>query len=168
MPNTFSKITTVTVGSGGATSIDFTSIPSSFTDLVLKLSCRTDSTGAPSVLMKLNGVTTNMTVKGLEGAGSGSVTSGSGTTPSVGVSTTGTHTASTFSNIEVYFPSYASSSYKTWSADSVSENNATTAYQDFTAGLWSSTSAINAISLYPSSNNWVQYSTATLYGLNKS
>ena len=37
---TFTKIASATVGSGGASSIEFTSIPSTYTDLVIKLSMR--------------------------------------------------------------------------------------------------------------------------------
>ena len=40
MATTFTKIASVTVGSGGASSIDFTSIPSTYTDLCVKLSTR--------------------------------------------------------------------------------------------------------------------------------
>jgi hypothetical protein len=40
MATTFIKIASVTVGSGGAASMDFTSIPSTYTDLVIKVSTR--------------------------------------------------------------------------------------------------------------------------------
>jgi hypothetical protein len=40
MANTYEAIATVEVGSGGAADIEFTSIPATYTDLVLKLSAR--------------------------------------------------------------------------------------------------------------------------------
>jgi hypothetical protein len=40
MANTYEAIATVEVGSGGAADIEFTSIPGTYTDLVLKLSAR--------------------------------------------------------------------------------------------------------------------------------
>jgi hypothetical protein len=40
MALTYTAIKTVTVGSGGAANIDFTSIPQTYTDLVLKVSAR--------------------------------------------------------------------------------------------------------------------------------
>ena len=43
MPVTYQKIASVTVGSGGAASIDFTSIPSTYTDLALYHSLRSDN-----------------------------------------------------------------------------------------------------------------------------
>ena len=46
MANTFKKIQTVTVGSGGAASIDFTSIPQTYTDLKIVLSARTNRANA--------------------------------------------------------------------------------------------------------------------------
>ena len=50
MANTFEQITTVTVGSGGASSIDFTSIPQTYTDLVIKTSARNTSTSTTMYL----------------------------------------------------------------------------------------------------------------------
>ena len=42
MANTFVLLASTTVGSGGASSIDFTSIPATYTDLVVKVSGRID------------------------------------------------------------------------------------------------------------------------------
>jgi hypothetical protein len=42
MANTYEAIATVTVGSGGATDIEFTSIPGTYTDLLIKSSLRSD------------------------------------------------------------------------------------------------------------------------------
>ena len=51
MPNTFTLIASSTVGAGGASSIDFTSIPSTYTDLVIKASLRSDrNTGSATYL----------------------------------------------------------------------------------------------------------------------
>ena len=40
MPVTYKPIATVTVGAGGAASIDFTSIPGTYTDLLVLISAR--------------------------------------------------------------------------------------------------------------------------------
>ena len=40
MAYTYSKIASVTVGSGGSTSIEFLAIPQNYTDLVIKVSGR--------------------------------------------------------------------------------------------------------------------------------
>jgi hypothetical protein len=77
-----------------------------------------------------------------------------------------TSTASTFSNAELYIPNYAGSNNKSSSVDGVSENNATASNMALTANLWSDTAAITSIKLTPAGGgNFVQYSTAYLYGI---
>jgi hypothetical protein len=176
MPTTYEAIATVTVGSGGAASIDFTAIPATFTDLLLKTSVRTDRAAAADGLRLRVGNSSvdtgnNYSDRYLQGDGA-SATSGSDSSASwlvAGISVASTSTASTFSNIEIYLPNYAGSTNKSVSVDGVSENNATTAYTNLVAGLWSSASAINTIKLLSANSaNFVQYSTATLYGIKNS
>jgi hypothetical protein len=77
-------------------------------------------------------------------------------------------TSSTFGNLEIYIPNYAGSANKSLSIDGVMENNATDARSALVAGLWSNTDAITSIKLESfTSNNFVQYSTASLYGIKK-
>lgn len=159
------KIASTTVETPAA-SIDFSSIPSGYTDLKLVLSTRADS-GTPGVILKLNGLGTSFSWRSLEGDGS-TVGSYNGTSYGIaGAANSFTATANTFSNNEVYIPNYAGSTYKSISADSVIENNATTAYAGFYANLWSSTSAINQITLNcgTGSGKFLAGSTATLYGV---
>lgn len=174
MPNTFTKIASVTVGSGGASSIDFTSIPSTYTDLVMKISARTDyaSTGEP-IYMALNGNTSNNSYRQLQGTGSGTGSySGSGSAGNTAIAdaSSATSTANTFGNSEIYIPNYAGSTAKSASGDAVSENNATAARADLYALLNTGTAAINQLTIYPSNTGgkFVQYSTATLYGIKNS
>jgi hypothetical protein len=162
MPTTFTKIASVTVGSGGAATIDFTSIPSTYTDLVVKLSVSAASSNG--FLMSINGSTANLSYKLLEGDGA----TAASYTGSSGRIAYAFSSATIFSNIEVYLPNYAGSTNKSFSTDAVSEQNATTAYADLTASLWSQTAAINALGFYFSAGNIREYSTATLYGINKS
>ena len=171
MPDTFVKIATVTVGSGGAATIDFSSIPSTYTDLCLFTSLRSTSGGTADAYYSyasFNGVSTNRTFRKLQGDGSG-VSSNNGTNPVIGVNGGTGGTASTFTNGATYIPNYTSSNYKSYSSDTVSERNSTTANSlDLTAGLWSSTSAINQITVTTDTGNLAEYSTATLYGISKS
>jgi len=159
---------TVTVGAGGAASIDFTSIPSTYTDLVLKISGRISLAQIYGAFwLNINGLTTNRTYRYLEGNGA-AASSGSGTNTNISTGQGNSTTASTFANVEIYFPNYAGSTNKSFSVDSVGENNATTAYSDLYAALWSSTAAINQLTLLPESGTFQQYSTASLYGISKS
>jgi hypothetical protein len=172
MPNTFTLIASSTVGSGGVSSIDFTSIPQTYTDLLLKISTRHDgATVANGQWAYLNGDTTNAnyTARYLEGVGSGTPGSASTTTGYIGVEPGASATASTFSNTEVYIPNYTLSNKKSYSVDSVTENNATAAVQWLLAMLWDNTAAITSISIRPDVNTRkeVQYSTAYLYGIKK-
>jgi len=161
------KIATVDVPLLGQASIDFTSIPSTYTDLLLVYSLRTTQVStSTSVSLTFNGSASNFSMRGLYGNGS-TATSFTGTTYA-GESTGTTATANTFSNNSLYIPNYAGSTNKSYSIDSVSESNvATNTIQMLDAGLWSITTAINAISIVAASGTFVQYSSATLYGITK-
>jgi hypothetical protein len=169
MATTYEAIATVTVGSGGAANIEFTSIPGTYTDLVLKISGRHDASSDQGIFIKFNGSTSNRSHRYVAGNGT-TPESSSGTDGYIG-SIQGTNaTASTFNNTEVYIPNYASSNNKSSSIDNVTENNATTAYANLVAGLWSDSAAITsiAITVGNGTQNFVQYSTATLYGIKSS
>lgn len=166
MANTYTLIASSTVGSGGAADIAFTSIPATYTDLCLKLSIRTDKATLGDVwLLKLNTSSADFTARWVEGNGASATT---GNSVLYGALVGSSATASTFNNTEIYFPNYAGSTNKSFSVDSVTENNATTAYADLAAGLWSQTAAITGINISITSNNLVQYSTAYLYGIKNS
>jgi hypothetical protein len=165
MANTFELIASSTVGSGGAASINFTSIPSTYTDIVFKLSLRDTYSGVASAdLISFNGSTASITSRMIQGSGS-AVSSTSSPARFAGNNVSATATASTFSSVEVYIPNYAGSANKSFSVDSVTENNATEAYANFIAGLWSNSAAINQVTFTPTSGSFVQYSTAYLYGV---
>ncbi len=166
MPNTYKKIASVTVGSGGAASIDFTSIPQTYTDLKIVVSCRTNRADVKDyIAVRPNGSTTNDSSRTISGDG----TSASGDTESTVIlvtTTGGTATASVFGNAEINIPNYTSANFKSISMDGVAENNATESRLQFSAGLWSDTAAITSISLVPFiGTSFSQHSTATLYGI---
>ena len=170
MPTTYEAIATVTVGSGGAASIDFTSIPQTYTDLLLKLSARSTHSSIDPCRVTFNSSSSGYSYRSIFADGS-SVASYSGSSQSwleVQYIPGTAQTASTFNNAEIYIPNYAGSSNKSASLDAVQENNATTAYIVPMAWLWSNTSAITSITLALSNGNFAQYSTATLYGIKNS
>jgi hypothetical protein len=170
MATTFVKIETVTVGSGGTSTISFTSIPQTYTDLKLVMSLRTNhADGFDNAKYSFNGSTTGFSYRRLLGSGS-SVSSSTGTdnTNSL-LSNAATSTSSVFSNNELYIANYAGATYKSFSIDTVSENNATLAYSYLVGGLWSNTDAITSLSLTPQDGSlFNQYTTATLYGIKSS
>ena len=173
MANTFTKIASVSIGSGGASSIDFTSIPSTYTDLQVLLSVRSSTTGGNAwvgLKLRFNSSTSGYTDRTV--AGNGSTPFSFGTTYGdfgfLGDIDMSDNTASTFGNTSLYCPNYAGSQNKSYSSDSVQENNATLAQSNLVAGLWSNASAITSINLTLNTGNFVQYSTAVLYGIKNS
>jgi hypothetical protein len=172
MPNTFIKIATVSVGASGTSSIDFTSIPGTYTDLKILCSLRTDSSASSygeMVYLKFNGSTSNFSLKRLEGYGT-TVTGSSETDARFGRANNASQTASAFANIMVYIPNYANSTNKPWYSDAVNDTNGSTNEMFFHGALWSNTAAITSISIVGSEvgSKFVQYSTATLYGIKNS
>lgn len=169
MAYTYSKIASVTVGSGGASSIDFLAIPQNYTDLVIKASLRnTDSATNRQIRLRFNSNSNSIySYRNLQGEGSSvvSTTESSISQTFSGIADAATATSNVFGNAEYYIPNYTGSAYKSISGDSVQENNATEGYQNLTAALMASSSPITSISIITNSGNWVQYSTATLYGI---
>jgi len=151
-----------------AASIEFTSIPQDGTDLIILMSCRSTRTfGVDGIGVNFNGVSTNLSTRSLGGTGSG-VFSTSISTGEIGLTSDANNTANTFGNVAAYIPNYAGSTNKSWSSDDVAENNATEAYQIIRAGLWSNTSAITSILLFPVVGpNFVAGSTISLYKITK-
>jgi len=169
MANTYTLIQSVTVGSGGAASIEFGSIPQTYTDLLVVTSVRTNrSAVVDNLQIEFNGLSTNLTFRLLYGGGT-SATSASGSYGLVADANAATSTASVFSSHSIYIPNYTGSTNKSFSVDAVTENNATEAYQEMVAGLWSATSAITSLRLFPRTGTLlVQYSSASLYGIKNS
>ena len=167
MASTLVALQTVTVGAGGSASISFTSIPQTYTDLVVKVSARGNNSGAiyEYANIRFNGISTGYSGKNVQGDGSSAVSNNY--TSNIYLMLDGsTATASTFGNGEFTIPNYTSSNYKSVSMDSVMENNATASYSELTASLWANTAAITSISLTPLLGTaWAQYSTFTLYGV---
>lgn len=150
------------------TAITFSSIPSTYTDLVIYLSGRTARAGIhySDIRIKINGSDANFTVRGLAGNGS-SVSSFSAGNYAFAVPAA-TATSNTFSSNYLYIPNYTSSVAKSISIDDTMENNATTSEMTIRAMLWNQTAAITSIELYPdAAQSFQQYSSATLYGILK-
>jgi len=174
MANTFVKIATVDVGAGGSTSISFTSIPQTYTDLIIQTSLRISSApaayGMARAKVQMNSITTGYSNRLLYGLNS-NVYSDVGTDYFTFFYTAASDaTANTFSSSSLYFPNYSSSTAKAFSSDSASESNGTNlGILALNAGLQTSTAAISSLTITQSDGGtFVQYSSATLYGISKS
>jgi hypothetical protein len=147
----------ITVGSGGAASIEFTGIPQDGVDLVMMLSLRSSNT---NVGIKFNGISTGFSSKRLSGSGS-SASANSRTDNFIQdlANFTGM-TANTFASTSYYISNYSGATAKSFSVDAVQEQNTTAAYQVIAAALWNNTAAITSIEIVES---FVEYSTASIY-----
>lgn len=175
MASTYQKIASVTVGSGGAANIEFTSIPATYDDLSLVYALRgTNSNTMSYVNINLNNSTSGYSNRAIFGTSTVvyAYTYNTLTYLWGGIHQGGSTTSNTFGNGQIYIPQYDSTSTaKSIIIDQVSENNATTADAAFAlinGGLWNNTAAVTSIKLTNELGNWAQYSTATLYGIKNS
>jgi hypothetical protein len=174
MATTYTLISSQILASSAA-NITFSAIPSTFTDLVLKVSARSDSS-AGGILDYLdityNGDTTS-TYSATNIYSNGSTVASyrdSNVSPSTAnyeaYSPSAGATANTFSSVEFYIPNYTSTANKQISLISVIENNATLGYIVPLAQLWRGTAAITSIKLESSLvHNLVTGSSFYLYGI---
>jgi hypothetical protein len=171
MANTYELIQTTTVGSGGASTIDFTSISATYKDLCLKYSLRTSAAGTNDggFVIFNNDSGANYSRKQLYGTGSVVASDGATglTYVQLGPINGSGSTANTFSIGELYIPNYVSTTAeKSTSGFGAHESNNTLAYLAIGTTLWNpaTQAAINQITLSTGSG-MLQYSTASLYGI---
>ncbi len=174
MPSTYTLISS-NVLSSSAASVTFSAIPSTYTDLVLRGSARTSITGQTfdNLTLKFNGsggtAYSYIRLRGSGSAASSSIGSGVAEINFFAAADAADATANTFSNFEIYVPSYAVAQFHPVGSFQVQEDNATAANITTTAGLWSSASAITSMT-FASVNaaNFVSGSSFYLYGIKNS
>lgn len=172
----YDSLATVTVPSGGVTSVTFSSIPTGYKHLQIRYIGLSTSTGATDLKMNFNSDTTgSYAYHGLYGTGAAASALTSPTSYSRIILTNGLGNSS-YSNMYyagiVDVLDYANvSKYKTTRAlGGFDTNNATTNVNNETivlnSGLWMNTSAINSITFAPDvSTNIAQHSQFALYGV---
>ncbi len=173
MAVTYKLIETVTVGSGGAANIEFTSIPQTYTDIMLLTSIRTSRAAVSDyAAVSFNASTSSFSVRLLGGTGSTAFSASYTSSPDSRIISPvvgNTATASVFSSGSLYIPNYTSSNNKSYSADGLREDNATGSEMVLGSGLWSNTAAITSIAITSwGSATILQYSSASLYGIKNS
>lgn len=171
MANTYILIASNSLTSTTNT-VTFSSIPNTYTDLVLKYSARTNDTNTNdnTVLMTLNGSSSSIySITAIRNDISFNNSNATSFNTVTNINGTGA-TANTFTSVEIYIPSYTASANKPLSFDNAQETNATTAYRVAGAGLFRSTSAISSISLAIGDNTkgFVSGSSFWLYGIKNS
>lgn len=162
MATTYEVIATTTLASAAA-SYTFSSIPSTYTDLILIVNAKANSGGAIGLLCEFNGDTTgsNYSFTYLNGNGS-SAYSGRVSSSTLALADIAGSSSSP-SIVESSINNYSNTTtYKSIINRGSDASNVVQAI----IGLWRNTSAINQIKLYP--NSAIQFasgSTFTLYGI---
>ena len=168
MANTYTLIASSSIGSTPVSDVTFSSIPSTYTDLVIQVSARSNEADNGSSLrcyyngstshsvLELRAINTTIASYGISYAQAGYVAANQSS-------------ANTFGSGTIYIPNYAGSNYKS-SGGEISQATPTASenYLVLSARLWSDTSSITSITLKPSLGSWVQYSNFSLYGIKNS
>ena len=168
------------LSSANATLIDWTSIPASYDHLYGLLSIRSDASAEQQAWKcQLNGVATNFSYTNIYASISGSSvaaeqqTTGAQPTfmayPRMPADQAGAQNY--WGATEFWIPNYANTdTFKTCIVNngSPSDSNTTGHWYFYTiAGMWAQTAAINQITISTTTgDDFKQYSTATLYGIN--
>lgn len=164
MPLTYQTLASITVGAGGASSVSFTSIPQTFTDLIVKTSARNNGTNG-TYFVNFNGTNTNTSALRFF-VGSGTIASSAFSNSYFDYGAYSSTLANSFSNSELYIPNYASSNNKTLSGDTVISDNSISWSLFMTAGIKTETAAITSLTIAPVIDTLIlQHSTFTLYGI---
>ena len=157
--------------SGTVANITFSSIPQTYTDLLLVFAGRFSlSAQAQIVRLQFNDSSSGYSFKYLEAYGAG-ISAGNtfgGGAYIYGGYVNGTNaTSSVFTSNTIYIPNYTSSYNKSVNIEATAESQSVTGYTNSIGGLWSNTAAITSLTLTPDTGSFTQYSTAHLYGISK-
>jgi hypothetical protein len=170
MPSTYTLIAS-NVLSTAAASVTFSAIPSTYTDLVFRVSVRNSLT-QEDMLLRINNDSSTLysrvQVRGNGTSASSSINSSQTSIKLENAVVGSGYTANTFSNHEIYIPNYTVSQNRQISSFAVIENNATEAFQIAHAGLYRSSTAITQVDLIASSGTFVASSSFYLYGIKNS
>ena len=166
MASTYTLIQKITVPANASpySGINFTNIPQTYTDLVIKYSARgTQSAVYATTNPTFNGVTSNQNSSGFFGNG----TSGSFgfRAPSNPSSAGATASANIFNNCEIRVHNYTSTRWKSFIIENATGGTQTEGWQEHYTGLYTSTSPVTSFGLSLATGNFVEGSTFYLYGI---
>jgi hypothetical protein len=169
MPTTYTLINSNVLTTSAAT-VSFTSIPATYTDLVLRISNRSTASGTvlASALIFNSSSAANYSSTILEGNGtSGSSFRMTNDTQAYTYDINAADsTSNTFSSGEIYIPNYAGTVAKPFGVFGTSENNDAFSRIRASANLWGLTNAITSITIQMyGGSNFASGSSFYLYGI---
>ena len=163
----FESIATVSVGSGGAANVEFTSIPATYAHLQVRFIARTGS--ASSIYFRFNNDSGSNYSGRHRLTGDGTAAAASGSSSQAQIYTFGLAglptAASTFGVGVADILDYANTNkYKTFrQLDGGDANGSGTV--ELVSGAWMDTTAINEINIGLDSGSFVEHTTFALYGI---
>ena len=169
IPSSYESIVTAT-GTGSSGTITFSSIPSTYKHLQIRVMTRSSSVGR-NIQVRFNSDTgANYAQHNMRGNGSTVAAAGSASVTEIeaGWIATSADAANVMGVSLIDVHDYASTSKnKTLRAISGLDNNGGTTNERIYlySGLWMNTAAINSISLISNSGNWTTSSVFSLYGI---
>jgi hypothetical protein len=169
---TYVKIASYTAGASEGTSITLSSIPGTYTDLMLKISAKDKYTGAnnSALYCRFNSDSgTNYLYRRMynSAGSSASDTAASQTSCNLGYIPTADLT-NQFGICNVYMPNYTWSNPKVQSIDNAQEGAVASTGMNtplMASNYWTGTSAITSITIYCGGTAFAQYSLFDLYGI---
>ncbi len=167
--NSYESIATVTVGSGGSSTITFSSIPATYTHLQIRCIARSDYANSGYGTMRFNSDSgSNYNAHYLSGNGSSASASAMGQYTGMDFLALSQSASNIFGAGVIDILDYANTNkYKTVRSLCGGDDNSTNGRIALNSGLWMSTSAITSITILSGggSNTFQQYSQFALYGI---
>ena len=173
----YESISTVTVGSGGAATVTFSSIPSTYQHLQFRIYARSTIAGTSSdnIAFRINGDTgSNYSTHNLYGTGAGAYAAAfAGLSYAYLPSTIASsgNLANTFAGVVVDVLDYANTNKNTTiralGGYDENANSGGSVYDNriqLSSAFWNNTAAVNSF-VFQTSGNFAQYTTFALYGI---
>lgn len=165
MPMTL--VSSVNVGSGGATNIEITSIPQDAKDLFILLSLRgasSDTTTQVELQFNNSGTYDMRYLQGQQSTASSESFTNENTVLGRFYTLANTATSNSFSPQRIYVTNYTGSAHKSIQWDMAASNNSSNPQRtQLVSALFKSTSAITSLKLTAFGGGFRQYSTISLY-----
>ena len=159
---TYTLIASNTLGSAGTT-VDFTSISGSYTDLVLIINLKGNATNTTSGMRFNSDTASNYSATAISGDSTGAFSWRNTSTTRINMENTGASFNNVWGQYVISIQDYANTTtYKT----ALIRSGAATGEVNAIVGLWRATpAAITSINLYATSGQWAAGSTFKLYGI---
>ena len=163
----YESISTVNVGSGGASSVSFTSIPSTYQHLQVRILTRSTFTDTQwPIFLQLNSSSSGYAYHDLQGNGSSASASGSSSQSlmQLGDTSAANGTANSFGVFLLDILDYADTNKNKTGRTLYGYDLNGSGKVGLRSGLWANTAAVTSLS-FGTGGNFAQYSSFALYGI---